>query len=69
MVAQTALDERMRAQCSGLFAVYGLTVADAIKFTLDHYRRQAASAPVDQVIRQLLESKKAAGEPSHTSIC
>ena len=42
-------------------AVYGLTVADAIKFTLDHYRRQAASAPVDEVIRQLLESKKAAG--------
>jgi integrase len=40
---------------------FGLTVADAIKFTLDHYRRQAASAPVDEVIRQLLESKKAAG--------
>jgi integrase len=42
-------------------AVYGLTVADAIKFTLDHYRRQAASVPVDEAIRQLLESKKAAG--------
>jgi integrase len=42
-------------------AQFGLTVADAIKFTLDHYRRQAASAPVDEVIRQLLESKKAAG--------
>ena len=48
---------------------YGLTIADAIKFTLDHYRRQATSAPVDEAIRQLLESKKAAGEPSHTCIC
>ena len=42
-------------------AVYGLTIADAIKFTLDHYRRQAASAPVDEIVRQLLESKKAFG--------
>jgi hypothetical protein len=42
-------------------AVYGLTVADTIKFTLDHYRPQAASAPVGEVIRQLLESKKAEG--------
>ncbi len=42
-------------------AVYGLTVADAIKFTLDHYRRQRTSAPVDEIIRQLIESKKAFG--------
>ncbi len=38
-----------------------MTIADAIKFTLDHYRRQAASVPIDEAIRQLLESKKAAG--------
>ena len=42
-------------------AVHGLTVADAIKFTLDHYRRQKTSAPVDEVVRQLIESKKAFG--------
>ena len=42
-------------------AQFGLTVADAIKFTLDHYRRQATSAPVDEVVRQLIESKKAFG--------
>jgi len=40
---------------------FGLTVADAIKFTLDHYRRHACSVPVDEAIRQLIESKKAAG--------
>jgi integrase len=42
-------------------AVYGLTIADAIRFTVDYYRRQAASVPVDEAIRRLLESKKAAG--------
>ena len=40
--------------------MFGLTVADAIKFTLDHYRRQAASVPVEDAIRQLIESKRAA---------
>ena len=42
-------------------SVYGLSVADAVRFTLEHYRRRAASAPVDEVVRQLLESKRAAG--------
>ena len=41
-------------------AVFGLTVADAIKFTLDHYRRKAASVPVEDAIGQLIESKRAA---------
>ena len=42
-------------------AVFGLSVADAVKFTLDYYRRRATSAPVDEVVRQLLESKRSAG--------
>jgi integrase len=42
-------------------SVYGLSVADAIKFTLEHYRRQKASVPVDEVVRQLIASKRAAG--------
>ena len=42
-------------------AVFGLSVADAVKFTLDYYRRRAASAPVDEVVRQLLDSKRSAG--------
>jgi integrase len=42
-------------------SVYGLSVADAIKFTLEHYRRQKASVPVDEAVRQLIASKRAAG--------
>jgi integrase len=50
-------------------AVFGLSVADAVKFTLDYYRRRAASAPVDEVVRQLLESKRAAGRsPAYLSV-
>jgi integrase len=42
-------------------SVYGLSVADAIKFTLDHFRRQSASVAVDEAVRQLLASKRASG--------
>lgn len=41
-------------------AVFGLRVTDAIRFTLEHHRREAASAPLDDVILKLLEAKKAA---------
>jgi hypothetical protein len=43
-------------------------VVDAIKFTLDHYRRQSASVPVDEAVRQLVASKRAAGR-SERYIC
>lgn len=42
-------------------SVYGLSVADAIRFTLEHYRRQSASVPVDEAVQQLIASKRAAG--------
>ena len=40
---------------------FGLTVADAIKFTLDHYRRQAASVPLESAMNELIAAKKGAG--------
>ena len=42
-------------------AVYGLSVADAVKFTIDHYRRKAASAPLDSAVEALIEAKRGAG--------
>lgn len=42
-------------------AAFGWNVQDAIRFALDHLRRQAASVPVEEAVRQLIESKKAAG--------
>jgi integrase len=41
-------------------AKFGLTVTDAIKFTLEHYRRQAASVRIEEAIDRLLDSKRAA---------
>jgi integrase len=41
-------------------AKFGLTVRDAIRLTLENCRREAASAPIEEVIRKLLETKKAA---------
>lgn len=42
-------------------SVYGLSVADAIRFTLEHYRRQAASVPIDECVRQMIAAKRATG--------
>jgi integrase len=42
-------------------AAYGWNTQDAIRFALQHLRRQAVSVPIEEAIRQLLESKKAAG--------
>jgi len=42
-------------------AAYGWNTQDAVRFALEHLRRQAASVPIEEAIRQLLESKKAAG--------
>jgi integrase len=42
-------------------AAYGLTISDAIKFTLDHYRRQTASAPLESAVNALIEGKKGTG--------
>ena len=42
-------------------AQFGLTVADAIKFTLDHYRRQAASVPLESAMNELIAAKKGTG--------
>jgi hypothetical protein len=42
-------------------AAYGWTIQDAARFALEHLRRQAASVPIEEAIRQLLESKKASG--------
>ena len=42
-------------------AQFGLSVADAIKFTLDHYRRQAASVPLESAMNELIAAKKGAG--------
>ena len=53
--------EGIRAFDDSELGAYGWTVQAAIRFTLDHLRRQAASVPIEEAIRQLLESKKAAG--------
>jgi integrase len=39
-------------------AKFGLTVADAIKFTLAHYRQQAESKPIKDAIAALVEFKR-----------
>src|SRR6476659_3764126 len=51
--------EGSRAFDDSELRAYGWTVQAAIRFTLDHLRRQAASVPIEEAIRQLLESKKA----------
>jgi integrase len=40
---------------------YGLTVADAIKFTLDHYRKHTASVPIESAMNGLIDAKLGAG--------
>jgi hypothetical protein len=42
-------------------AAYGLTISDAIKFTLDHYRKHTASVPLESAMNGLIEAKKGAG--------
>ena len=42
-------------------SAYGLTVADAIKFTLDHYRKHMASVPIEAAKNGLIEAKLGAG--------
>ena len=42
-------------------ARHGWTVAMAIRFALDHLNRQAASAPVGEVLEKLIAAKTAAG--------
>jgi integrase len=41
-------------------AAFGLTVADAIRLTLENCRRAAASLPIEEVIDKLVETKRAA---------
>ena len=40
---------------------YGLTVADAIRFTLDHYRKHTASVLIESAMNGLIEAKLGAG--------
>ncbi|MBU3665919.1 MAG: hypothetical protein FGM15_08625, partial [Chthoniobacterales bacterium] len=40
---------------------YGWTIQRAIKFALDHLKRQSASVAVTDAVKSLLESKRAAG--------
>jgi integrase len=42
-------------------AKFGWTVTDAIRFALEHLRQQAASVPIEEAIRRLIEAKRAAG--------
>ena len=42
-------------------AAYGLTISDAIKFTLDHYRKHTASLPLEAAMNELIGAKKGAG--------
>jgi integrase len=42
-------------------ASYGWTVAQAIRFALEHLRKQAASVPVTEAIERLIKAKAAAG--------
>jgi len=42
-------------------ARFGLTIADAIRFTLDHYRKQAASVSIADAIAGLVASKRGNG--------
>jgi integrase len=43
-------------------AEFGLTVADAIKFTLEHYRKQKKSVTIPDAIKELVETKLRAGK-------
>lgn len=57
---------RRQNQGTGAFddselAKFGLTIADAIRFTLEHYRKQAASVPVADAIAALVEAKRGNG--------
>jgi integrase len=42
-------------------AAYGWNVADAIRFTLEHLRKQTASVSLESAINELIEAKKGAG--------
>jgi integrase len=42
-------------------ASFGWTVKDAIRFSLEHLRRNSVSISVDAAVRQLIDSKRAAG--------
>jgi integrase len=42
-------------------AKFDWTVTDAIRFALEHLRRQSASVPIEEAIRRLIEAKRAAG--------
>lgn len=43
-------------------AEFGLTVADAIKFTLEHYRKQKKSVSIPDAVAELVATKKRAGK-------
>lgn len=70
-----AQTQRIRRQNEGgsafddsRLAKYGWTVAQAIRFALDHLERQSASVTVEEAVRQLIESKAAAGRsPRYTN--
>jgi hypothetical protein len=49
-----ALDDRE-------LAAYGWNVADAIRFTLEHLRKQTASVPLESAVNELIEAKEGAG--------
>jgi integrase len=42
-------------------AIYGWTVADAIRFALDHLRKQSASVTLESAVKELIAAKAAAG--------
>ena len=42
-------------------AAYGWNVADAIRFTLEHLRKQTASVPLESAVNELIEAKERAG--------
>ena len=51
-------NEGTRAFDDRELAKFGLTVADAIKFTLAHYRQQAESKPIKDAVAALVEFKR-----------
>jgi len=42
-------------------AAFGLTIADAIRFTLAHYRRQNSSVAIAEAVEQMIATKRGAG--------
>jgi integrase len=53
-------NERGKAFDDRELAAYGWNVADAIRFALEHLRKQTASVPLKSAVNELIEAKKGA---------